>query len=122
MGPWLYIKYSIFDWINLLFKKDNWGKFWEDCKNIEERRQTGINQLHVDNLLYRLINSQKMGKYLNAMKKIADSQNIDKRQLLVYYDRFTEHISILRNEYEGQTREKEMSQQLTNKNEEITQL
>lgn len=79
MGPWLYIKYSIFDWINLLFKKDNWGKFWEDCKNIEERRQAGMNQLHVDNLLYRQINSQKMGKYLNAMKKIADIQNIDKR-------------------------------------------
>lgn len=38
MGPWLYVKYSFYDWINLLFKKKKWGKFWDDCENIERRR------------------------------------------------------------------------------------
>ena len=48
-----YIKYTIFDWIKILFCKEI---EWKDCKLIDEAREEASSHLDVTNL-FRKINS-----------------------------------------------------------------
>lgn len=101
MGIWIYIKYSIFDWVNTLCCKQI---CWEDCKKVNNTRDEVTSHIDVTRLFKKIQKleaasamaiSQELKDCLSIVKPETIEELKKQRLILQYYQKVLDGDSSL---------------------------